>query len=174
MDGGPASASTVNSDAGAGHRDVGSIDARVPTDAPLSIAEFADLLSGTWLIGWSGGQDHYSWLRLRGDSAAWSGVAQFLADDDLALNDPYWECSGQGRWMITERPNTIGVTLPDDCPDKKTVALTFYRFSDPPSSPKGVMLQASIEVASAPPNIEGFKFPDGQCDATMTSCANPF
>lgn len=131
----------------------------------VDMGPFSDQAVGTWLIGWSGGLNHFSWLRLEP-----SGVARVLDGADLSVNIPFWECSGAGTWMLTAKPNTVGVYFPASC----NVGFESLTFTLVPSTgyPPGVILAASIETASSQP-IEGYKFPHSICDAQLTTCKDP-
>ncbi len=148
-----------------------SFDKSGPID--VSMPQFPALMEGTWLIGWSGGMNHYSWVRLSG--ATGSGTAEFLAGDTLTVNTPYWACSGKGTWMMTAKPYTIGLYFPSSC-TLGFWSATFSSFQVPGGYPKGAVLSASVQPLATPPPalaIEGYKFPPSQCDAAMTTCTDP-
>ncbi len=133
---------------------------------------FLQNLQGIWLIGWSGGLNHFSWVRLRVDGGA-GGQADFLSGKDMQANMPYWDCTGSGQWSLTAKPDTVGLYFPDACANLGFEALTFVSFSPPAGYPDGAILQASIESTSGVP-LEGYKFPPDWCDPVMSSCADPF
>ncbi len=119
--------------------------------------------------------NHYSWVRIRSNSpGGWGGTADFLAGDDLAINFPYWQCSGQGQWDIPQKPSSILFTFPASCPSGIQGEYTFDPFHAPGSYPKGAILAATVTPLSGSPGLEGYKFPDTQCNAEMTSCIDPF
>jgi hypothetical protein len=167
------SGGTTTADAGPAdaRQDVSAVD--VPADVD-SITAFNLQISGIWLIGWMGDMNHYSWVRIRNDSpSSWGGTADFLAGDDLVINAPYWQCSGQGQWMIPQKPHSILFTFPASCPSGNEEEYTFDRFRAPGSSPQGAILAATVTPLSSSPTLEGYKFPDTQCNADMTSCIDP-
>lgn len=123
-------------------------------------------LEGIWLIGWAGGLNHFSWVRISS-----GGVAEFLDGADLYGNAPIW-CSGAGSWIYTAKPETVGLYLPSACTGFEP--LTFEAFTTPPSWVKGSILVASVSTGIAGQYYEAYKFPPSQCDAAMTSCADPF
>jgi hypothetical protein len=134
---------------------------------------FPGALDGVWLFGWSGGMNHFSWVRLRIEQMG-GGGAQFLSGADLSYNIPFWDCSGQGDWMLTAKPDTIGLYFPEGC------ALGFQAYTflslQPPSStfPKGAILEATVEGLGGPGQImQVYKFPAWQCDEAMTACQDP-
>ena len=135
---------------------------------PSSILE-PGALEGIWLIGWSGGMNHYSWVRFNADSSA-----DVLAGDDLAINAPYWPCTGAGSWVFGAKPNTVFLMLPAACGTGEP--LTFDSLGPGRPFPLGSVLSANINTppGSPPPPLEGYKFPPSQCDASMTVCQDPF
>ena len=161
-------------------RDAGSADSRqdlsavdVPADVG-SMTAFIDQMNGIWLVGWMGDMNHFSWVRIRSDSPrSWGGTADFLAGDDLAINFPYWPCSGQGQWNIPQKPYSILFTFPASCPSGIEMEYTFDRFYAPGSYPRGAILAATVTPLSGSSALEGYKFPDTQCNADMTSCIDP-
>lgn len=130
-------------------------------------------LDGIWLLGWSGGLNHFSWVRFTVDGMA-GGAAQYNAGADLAYNAPLWSCNGAGTWMLTAKPDTVGFNFPPSCTDGFQ-AYTFLSFQAPSSSfPKGAILEATVEAPTMPgQTFNAYKFPDSQCDAAMTKCTDP-
>ena len=161
-------------------RDAGPADARqdssavdVPADVD-SMTAFIEQMNGIWLVGWTGDLNHYSWVRIRSDSpGSWGGTADILAGNDLAINSPYWECSGQGQWMISQQLYSIWFTFPASCPSGIERGYTFDPFQPPGRYPKGAILAATVTPPSGSSALEGYKFPDMQCNADMTSCIDP-
>ena len=154
-------------------RDAGPVDAGGDVD---TITAFVEQLNGIWLVGRSGGLNHYSWVRVRRAALGdWSGTAEFLSGDTLTTNAPFWPCSGQGSWTIPAKPYSILFTFPAGCPAGLETEYTFDPISTPASTyPKGAVLQAIVTpLATGPASLDGYKFPDTQCDAAMTSCADP-
>jgi hypothetical protein len=118
------------------------------------------------LIGWSGGLNHYSWVRLASD-----GSASFFDGANIVANAPRW-CTGAGNWIYTAKPNTIGLYPPAACAGFE--ALTFESFGPPSSYAKGSILSATLSTGIQPSYLEAYKYGPAQCDAAMTSCADPF
>jgi hypothetical protein len=157
-------------DGSAPPRDVGDLD----VDTPVA---FPRLFEGTWLFGWSGGLNHRSWIRFSalgttGNDAAQpgSGTVDILAGEDaVASNMPYWPCSGQGRWFITQIPDTISIELPTGCAS----AIEVYTVTSIETSPgyvPGSLQRVALTRGGYGVPIEAFRFPDSQCDAAMTVC----
>jgi hypothetical protein len=123
---------------------------------------------GTWLIGWTGDLNHFSWLRLEQ-----GGTARFLDGVALSYNYPYWDCNGVGSWSITEKIDTVGLNFPTTC-TQGFEPLTFTTLAPTTGGyPKGAVDTASIETTTNPA-IEGYRFPESQCNVDLTSCADPF
>ena len=148
-------------------------DAPSDSSLPPDPDTFAEMLNGVWLIGWSGGMNHFSWVRLSG-GPQWGGDAEFLAGDDLFANAPIWECSGLGSWMITAKPYTIGLQFPSSC-SIGFASYTFLTMLPATGYPPGAIVQASLEDLAYPnAPMEGYKFPSDWCDPTMTTCPDPW
>jgi hypothetical protein len=154
-------------------------DAPMPVDAPTDSSlppdpdTFAEMLNGVWLIGWSGGMNHFSWVRLSG-GPQWGGDAEFLAGDDLFANAPFWDCTGLGSWMITAKPYTVGLQFPASC-STGFASYTFLTMLPAAGYPPGAVVQASLEDPTNPgATLEGYRFPSDWCDPTMTTCPDPW
>ena len=152
-------------------QDSSAVDVATAVD---TMPSFIDQIDGIWLVGWMGDMNHFSWVRIgvvsRGLGA---GSADFLAGDDLTINSPYWQCSGQGRFVASEKPNSILFTFPASCPSGIEREYTFDPFQSPGSYPKGAILAATVTPLSGVSALQGYKFPDTQCNADMTSCSDP-
>jgi hypothetical protein len=149
------------------------VDAPEPVDAG---SELYAALEGIWLVGWSGGMNHFSWARFRMSepNPGW-GEADFLAGEDIEVNDPFWPCSGLGAWALAQKPWTVQITLPEGCGDPAPQAYTFISVTPAEGNPMGVTHYASVETGPPPGQyFEAYKFAPSQCDAAMTSCDDPF
>jgi cysteine-rich repeat protein len=143
---------------------------------------FEELLVGTWLIGWYGGENHFSWLRISNESGGVFGRrTQLLSNPNLPANVamPYWNCSGAGTWGITQRPATLDLnTMPGGC------AREVLNFDSvwPVSTQGRAILQAKLSAGriadgggyEAWQSLVGYKYPDDMCNADFTSCSAPF
>ena len=67
-------------------------------------------LEGIWLVGWSGGMNHYSWVRFNADYSA-----DVLDGAALPINAPFWPCSGKGSWLFSAMLWNVHLTLPAGC-----------------------------------------------------------
>ena len=140
-------------------------------DLPVGVG-FDSVIKGTWLVGWAGGARHYSWVRL---GAAPSGTAEYLSGADLLSNIPFWDCDGQGSWFYTEAPYAIMLRFPSSCPSGLPAYFVFQGLPDStPYMPGAIFGMVAPSVISSQPTSEWWKFPDDQCDATMSSCKSPF
>ena len=134
---------------------------------------FPAVLTGTWLVGWSGGLNHYSWLHFTPSTGGFDGELRVLSGQSLSVNAPLWNCDGVGSWTVTAKPMTVLLTFPAGCATAAE-SLTWTSF-DAATFPMGANLHASIEAALTTGSpLEGFRFDDSQCDAAFTSCADPF
>jgi hypothetical protein len=144
-----------------------------------SATSFPDLVPGLWLIGWSGGLDHFSWVRFTGNGGSMSGTA-FLRSRPSARKGmtPYFSCTGEGSWLVSAKPKTIFITFPGNCPPEALqniqASYTFGTISSSPTFVKTALLQVDFEHEPAQQALIGLKFPDDTCDATLTQCADPF
>lgn len=131
-------------------------------------------LRGTWLVGWLGGLNHFTWIKFDGDGDA--GKALFNPGKNLTANAPIWDCGGQGSWMMTAKPNTVALTFPKAC-NLPLAVITFENMSAVTTWPKAALLTASITLLNSQGTTEklaGLKFADDACDASLTSCKDVF
>jgi len=126
-------------------------------------------LEGIWLVGWSGGANHYSWVRFNADYSA-----DVLDAADLPANLPLWPCSGKGNWLFSAKLYNVHLTLPAGCSGMLATDLTFESFQSPSGYAKGAILQAQVTTQPNGFALEAYKFGPSQCDAAMTSCKSPF
>jgi hypothetical protein len=139
----------------------------------MTFTEFCQFLSGIWLVGWSGGLNHYSWIRFSSDASnCIEGRIDILDPPNGAPWSPFWPCQGTGRWTLTQRPQTVQLSLPPGCGDDATDVFTFVAPAPAPSWPAGTLFQVTLE-RTVSGTFDGFKYPDSQCDADMTTCQSP-
>ena len=122
-------------------------------------------LEGIWLIGWSGGAHHFSWLRIEADF-------KLTVNDGAGLfaNLPFYECNGAGEWNLAAKPETVFLLLPAPC---AAGPLTFTAWTGETSWPKGCLQSAIVESDTLGMSITACRFPLDQCDATMSTCIDP-
>ena len=138
-------------------------------------ALFKDI-EGIWLVGWSGGMNHYSWVRFTVTSS-FGGTAVILDGQSLFANVPYWSCSGATSWNLASKPDTIQLHFPSSTCVPQGLKSSSYTFSNikpaTGSWPKGATHTAQVTTSLQPTSLEGHRFPKTQCDAAMTSCTDP-
>jgi hypothetical protein len=149
------------------------------SSADLDVS-FPAVLEGVWLVGWTAGMNHYSWVRFAKMATplppnvkvdAW-----ILAGEDIDANIPFWSCSGKATYWMGAAANTIYLDFPStSClPDGSAMeGYVFENFFAPTYGPKSAILSALVKVQATLSPLEAYKFPDSWCDATMTSCNNP-
>jgi hypothetical protein len=124
-------------------------------------------LQGTWLIGWAGGLRHYSWARFTDNTP---GNVMVLDGRDLPSNAPYWACNGSGSFTASQDGTTLQLSLPAPCPAETLTVVSSISAQEQPGAIDG----ATVNSPHSALPLRCFKFPDSQCDAGMTACANPF
>lgn len=171
--------------------DVGPPDRAVTVDAAVADRavtgdlnlSFPQILDGVWLVGWSGGMNHFSWVRFAvpAPAAALEGEAWILDGQEILGNEPFWHCSGKARWWMGAAAFTVYLDFPSaDCLQTASgpVATMGYVFGDyaPATStdPQGAILVATVKDQPTLTARQGYKFPRDWCDAPLTSCKPPF
>ncbi len=142
------------------------------SDSDACKEDFWSTLEGIWLVGWSGGMNHYSWVRFD-TTEPMAGDALFNPGEDVGANAPLWPCAGAGSWMATAKPDTVQLMFPANCSLQMEV-LSFVSVEPAGGYPPGAIQAARIESLSAPGQLEGYKFAQSQCTPDMSSCDNPF
>lgn len=148
-----------------------------PDSAPLPDLgnSFAKQLAGIWLVGWAGGLNHYSWLKLTPTSDM-GGTAIILDGAKLNANAPYWGCSGATTWNINSKPRTFQLQFPSpSCSGMKSTNLTFAAIKPATGGyPKGALELASVDDSGASGlKLTAYRFPASQCNTALTSCTDP-
>jgi hypothetical protein len=148
------------------------------TPASPPSPKFPDFVPGLWLIGWSGGLDHFSWVRITADNGGQAGKTIYRTKpSDKKGVTPYWDCDAQGTWMVTAKLNTIFLTFSEMCEVANPNVAHSYTFGPIDSNPtfvKTALLQVNFETEPGQQSLIGLKFPDDTCNATLTQCADPF
>ncbi len=150
----------------------------LPDAGPDGPAEFPQALAGIWLFGWSADTNHYSWIRFSPLSTTATdpatpgdGTIDILAGADaMLINEPFWPCSGQGRWFITQMPNTFSIELPPGCAVSGTSLFTINALQDGIVALRGCGLGMTMFEQALGRSLEACRYPDTQCDAAMTKC----
>jgi hypothetical protein len=149
-------------------------DVAVEQGIDSGLPPFFTELEGLWLIGWSGGLHHYSWVVFEVTSV-FGGNATILDGSKLSSNSPFFNCNGATTFNLASRPRTVQLHLPSaTCHNGlRSVAITFEALSPSPSFPRGATHGAVVTIASVSVGLSAFKFPRNQCDAKMSSCIDP-
>lgn len=184
-DAGPdvAAAADLTADTG---RDVAALDLAAQdlpaTDLPAADMNqsFPAVLEGVWLIGWSGGMNHFSWLRFSKMATRTMSKkdAWLLEGKAITSNLPLWACSGKASYWMGAAGNTIYLDFPSKSCLPNGSLTQGYVFSDFNSSgagaPKGAILSATVKIQATLQPLSGYKYPASWCDAAMTSCKAPW
>jgi cysteine-rich repeat protein len=145
-------------------------------------SHFNELVSGTWLIGWYGGVNHFSWLRVsNATTVAGDGRVRILSTPNLPadVTAPYWNCNGDSTWGLTQRPAALDLNpVPVGCARE----VLHFDTIMPTSSRGRAFLEARITswrfadggADEGTQSLIGFKYPDDMCNAAFTSCSAPF
>jgi len=121
---------------------------------------------GIWLIGWSGGLNHYSWVRF---TAATSTIDLLRPTGNSAWT-AYWDCAGSGSFYLAAKPNTVQMLLPAGCPTTQDV-LTFTM--QPTLMMPMEIYSTTIDENPPTTPLDGHQFAGTQCDPGFTSCTLP-
>lgn len=133
---------------------------------------FPEYLPGTWLVGWSGGLDHFSWVRLVG---SWPGKAIFRSKvSDRAGVTPYFGCDGEGAYTLTQKPFTVQLEFPPGCAWTGEHVMTMGTVTQGSNFLTGAELSVSAQSLPSGNSLMAFRYPEGFCDATLTTCGDPF
>jgi hypothetical protein len=125
---------------------------------------------GVWLIGWSGGLDHYSWLRFDFVDEV-SGNYQVI-DATCPSCTGLYMCQGTNTFNADPATGELHISLPLPCAAAHT--LDFQSFSAPSGFFPNAVLEAQILDVGTASMLIGAQFPAAQCDSAFTTCANPF
>jgi hypothetical protein len=139
--------------------------------------DFPKAMAGTWLFGQAGEPSRYSWIRFSvlsdtstDPSSPGDGTIAILAGENVsASSTPWWPCSGQGRWFITQMPETFEIRLPSTCGSSSETYKVTSRQSAIPSSLSGCLLRITLESLGGT-QLEACKYADSQCNEAMTTC----
>jgi hypothetical protein len=180
VDTGLADTASADSAADAVAQDMG-LDAAIGDvgSADMNLS-FPAVLEGVWLIGWSGGMNHFSWVRFsKMATPSMTKKDAFVLDGKtIGSNLPLWECSGKASYWMGAAASTIYLDIPAASCASGVATSKGYSFGDFDTSgagaPKDVILSATVQVQATLQKLSGYKYPDTWCDAAMTSCKAPF
>jgi hypothetical protein len=151
-------------------------DATVDGSRADANLKFPAVLEGLWLIGWSGGMNHFSWVRLGALGSGVKSKAWINAGKNIFANAPLLDCSGETSWFIGAALHTAYVDLPSaSClSGKSNVGWVFESYRAPDALAPGALLMATVKDQATLNPMSGYKFPDDWCDAALTHCKSPF
>jgi len=153
------------------------VDAAAPADMSTT---FPAALEGVWLIGWSGGMNHFSWVRFSrmATRTMTKKDAWILEGKAITSNLPLLNCKGKATYWMGAAKNTIYLDLPSSgCfpGGAKSPGFIFSNFdTSGAGAPKDAIMSARVQVQSTLQMLEGYKFPNTWCNKAMTSCKAPF
>ena len=162
--------------------DAAAADASPTTDlgaADMNLS-FPAVLEGVWLIGWSGGMNHFSWVRFSkmATRTMTKKDAWLLDGQAITSNLPQWSCNGKASYWMGAAGNTIYLDFPStSClpGGKLTQGYVFGDFNTSGAgAPQDAMLSATVKLQATLEELSGYKYPDTWCDATMTACKAPW
>jgi hypothetical protein len=132
----------------------------------------AILGDGVWLVGWSGGLDHFSWLRFTFQTPT-SGVVDYL-DAECPSCTGYFQCEGSGTFSADQLTPADDVTLvtPVACPGMHT--LDFQSFGSPSGLFPSALLEAQVQEVGSMNPLMGAQFDALHCNPGFTTCMSPF
>lgn len=151
-------------------------DLALPPDltAPRDLAPgaFHATLGGIWMVGFSGGLDHFTFIRFNVANPN-GGAADFVEASGRPGWVGFWQgCSGAGQWALAQKPDTISLKFPAKC-NMADTSFTFQNVQVPMGGfPGGALLEATFAPSPPAPPV-GYKYPAKQCDAQFTSCTLP-
>jgi hypothetical protein len=134
-------------------------------------AKFPDAFrDSVWLIGWSGGLNHYSWVRFNFLSPTGLNGTASVLDASGVGTTPYFPCQGNdGLFSADPTLRQIVLQLPQSCADAGVIdAVLRVICFDSVHLVRGSSLAASIDERARP--LEGHRFPKDYCGANFTSC----
>lgn len=129
----------------------------------------AALFEGVWLIGWSGGLDHFSWVKFTSVTET-TGTYELL-DPIGVTTTPFYPCEGSGTFTIHLGTAVVTLNLPAACNMPKS-SLDFLTLADAAGYPPHATKTAQIQ--SMGQTLEGYLHPSSFCDAAFTACGDPF
>jgi hypothetical protein len=151
--------------------------------SPPCVGPICEVLAdGPWLIGWSGGMDHFSWLRFT--PVTETGGKLHLLESKCGSCTGYFNCEGEGTYWIgpAGNPNdpnssTIAVELPASCSAAgapSTDSLLITNIAPANGFPASAERTASVFQEGSQNWLEGYQYPPSQCDAAFAMCSSPF
>jgi hypothetical protein len=131
--------------------------------------EFRD---NVWLVGWSGGLDHFSWFRLTFASPTdFSGTAWIISAGGSPATTSYFPCEGRdGLFRVDPATKQIVLQLPQSCAGTgfTYAILDLVCFNATSPLLPGSYLKATLWDGVR--RLDGHRFASDHCGANFTSC----
>jgi hypothetical protein len=129
----------------------------------------AILGDGIWLVGWSGGLDHYSWMKFTFLQPA-AGTLEIL-DAECPSCTGFFDCEGMGAFTVDVQSPADDVTV---AACNLVPTFDFQSFGPPPPFFPSAILEAQIVETQTMNPLVGLQFGPMACDPGFTQCINPF
>jgi hypothetical protein len=140
---------------------------------PSSTTFPAALSVDVWVVGWSGGLDHYSWIRFAAADDTGSIGTWQARDATCAACTGYLPCKGAtGTWTGTKPSGAlfeVTLTPPPGCADQKPHVWEFVDVAQPEYPPRAEF--ATHLRIDAQNVILAERYPKAACNPTFTACA---
>ena len=143
---------------------------------PASLS--AAMTDYVWLIGWSGDQDHYSWVRFTPSADPDQGTWAALDTTCATCVGSFLNCAGtNGSYTVTPGEDaglsSLFMRFPPTCggngpADNPSMTATTGAFLSPESLPPGARWQLPLTQQSA--SVSAFGYPLTQCNPDFTQC----
>jgi hypothetical protein len=130
----------------------------------------ATLGEGVWLLGWSGGLDHFSWVRFVFSTELQGSID--VLDSVCPSCTGFFQCEGKGMFSADPQNSSVLLQLPMACGDA-TTTLTFGPFTSMPGYPPSATLGASVTDENGQ-GYGAFQFPASFCAVDFSTCSDPF
>lgn len=156
-------------------------DALVAEDAASTFP--ARLYDGIWLVGWSGGLVHVSWVRFTpaadGLSGTWAtapGVCGACVGYFRGGMPAFDGCTASDGTFTVTPPATVTLRPPSACPEALMQSWTFADFRPGSNASRPEVIEEAT-VHAAVPTISGLqaeKFRANHCGADLTTCPRAY
>lgn len=134
-------------------------------NVPLSV-----LGEGVWIFGWSGGLDHYSWVRFQFANQLQGSID--VMDTECVSCTPYYPCEGKGSFSTAPESQSLVLDLPAAC-NTPTTGITFGPFESMPLFPPSATLHSALTDTNGQ-TYDAFQLPASFCAADFSTCSDPF
>lgn len=174
----PDVAPEVAAEAGDAIASADATDAAADGPRPSSFPE--RLTDAVWLVGWAGGNEHWSWVRFHLDAGGTSGRWETAPLRCVAKScvgyfkrpAMFVGCVSTTGTFVVERPNRLRIAVPADCRGSTTDAeiWAFGAFRTPGDRVRSLE-SVGITLAPAVNHIGAHRYPADFCGADLATCA---